>query len=91
MNAFTIDADNNITVHATKKAARQTGALTVFDSAESLAELIGQEQQTTGRNLERPDWRRTGEKVHQPVYCRKTHLRRGTKAHRARGSGARRL
>jgi hypothetical protein len=42
MNAFTIDADNNITVHATKKAARQTGA-GVFDSAENLAELIGQD------------------------------------------------
>ena len=40
MNAFTIDAENNITVHATKKAARETGA-GVFDTAESLAELIG--------------------------------------------------
>src|SRR5580658_2705748 len=40
MNAFTIDADNNITVHATKKAARETGA-SVFDSAKSLAELMG--------------------------------------------------
>ena len=40
MNAFTIDADNNITVHATKKAARGTGA-GVFDSAENFAELIG--------------------------------------------------
>jgi hypothetical protein len=40
MNAFTIDADNNITVHTTKKAARGTGA-GVFDTAEGLAELIG--------------------------------------------------
>ena len=40
MNAFTIDSDNNITVHATKKAARATGA-GVFDTAESLASLIG--------------------------------------------------
>ena len=40
MNAFTIDSDNNITVHATRKAARQTGA-GVFDTAENLAELIG--------------------------------------------------
>src|ERR1019366_10171255 len=40
MNAFTIDAENNITVHAIKKAARATGA-GVFDTAESLAGLIG--------------------------------------------------
>jgi hypothetical protein len=40
MNAFTIDADNNITVHASRKAARQTDG-GVFDTAESLAELIG--------------------------------------------------
>ena len=40
MNAFTIDSDNNIAVHATTKAARETGA-DVFDTAESLAELIG--------------------------------------------------
>src|SRR5580698_4225926 len=40
MNAFTIDEDNNITVHITKKAARATGA-GVFDTAEGLAELIG--------------------------------------------------
>jgi hypothetical protein len=40
MKAFTIDADNNITVHATRKAARETGA-DVFDTAENLAELIG--------------------------------------------------
>jgi hypothetical protein len=40
MNAYTIDADNNITVHATRKEARETGA-GVFDTAENLAELIG--------------------------------------------------
>lgn len=40
MNTFTIDADNNITVHATRKAARDTGA-GVFSTAENLAELIG--------------------------------------------------
>ncbi len=40
MNTFTIDSDNNITVHATRKAARQTGT-GVFDTAENLAELIG--------------------------------------------------
>ena len=40
MNAFTIDSDNNITVHATRKAARNTGA-GVFDTAENLAGLIG--------------------------------------------------
>jgi hypothetical protein len=40
MNVFTIDADNNITVHATKKAARETGA-DIFDTAANFAELIG--------------------------------------------------
>lgn len=40
MSAFTIDSDNNITVHATRKVARETGA-GVFDTAENLAELIG--------------------------------------------------
>jgi hypothetical protein len=40
MNAFTIDSDNNITVHASRKAARETGA-GVFDTAENFAELIG--------------------------------------------------
>jgi len=40
MHAFTIDTDNNITVHVTSKAARETGAA-VFDTAETLAELIG--------------------------------------------------
>jgi hypothetical protein len=40
MQAFTIDSDNNITVHANKKIARQTGA-GVFDTAENFAKLIG--------------------------------------------------
>src|SRR5277367_3383607 len=40
MHAYTIDADNNITVHPTRKAARETGA-GVFDTAENFAELIG--------------------------------------------------
>jgi hypothetical protein len=40
MHVFTIDTENNITVHPNKKVARQTGA-GVFDTAESLAELIG--------------------------------------------------
>jgi hypothetical protein len=44
MNAFTIDSDNNIAVHATLKAARETGA-GVFDTAENLAELIGADNQ----------------------------------------------
>ena len=42
MNAFTIDAENNITVHPTRKVARATGA-GVFDTAENLAELIGED------------------------------------------------
>ena len=40
MKTFTIDTDNNITVHASRKAARETGA-GVFASEEQLAELIG--------------------------------------------------
>jgi len=40
MKHFTIDSDNNITVHASKKAARETGA-NVFSTEEQLAELIG--------------------------------------------------
>ena len=40
MNAFTIDADNNITVHPNSKIARRTGA-GVFDTADNFAELIG--------------------------------------------------
>jgi hypothetical protein len=42
MNAFTIDADNNITIHPTRKAARETDG-GVFDTAENLAELIGRD------------------------------------------------
>jgi hypothetical protein len=40
MSIFTIDTDNNITAHLTRKVARQSGA-GIFDSAEGLAELIG--------------------------------------------------
>jgi hypothetical protein len=40
MNVFTIDSANNITVHATKKAARESGAAP-FDTAESFAGVIG--------------------------------------------------
>src|SRR5580692_9405356 len=40
MNVFTIDTDNNITVHPNRKIARQSGA-GVFDTAESFAALIG--------------------------------------------------
>jgi hypothetical protein len=40
MKTFTIDTDNNITVHASRKAARETGQ-GVFASEEQFAELIG--------------------------------------------------
>ena len=40
MKHFTIDTDNNITVHASKKAARETGAA-VFSTEEQFADLIG--------------------------------------------------
>ena len=40
MKHFTIDTDNNITVHASKKAARETGA-GVFSTEEQFADLIG--------------------------------------------------
>src|SRR5258707_12158729 len=40
MKTFTIDADNNITVHPSRKAARETGA-GVFATEEQLADLIG--------------------------------------------------
>src|SRR5258708_182380 len=40
MKTFTIDADNNITVHSSRKAARETGA-GVFATEEQLADLIG--------------------------------------------------
>ena len=39
MKAFTIDTDNNITVYASRKGARETG-LGVFASEEQFAELI---------------------------------------------------
>jgi hypothetical protein len=44
MKVFTIDADNNITVHASRKAARETGA-GVFTTAATFAELIGSDSQ----------------------------------------------
>jgi hypothetical protein len=40
MKTFTIDNENNITVHASRKAARETGA-GVFASEEQFADLIG--------------------------------------------------
>ena len=40
MNVFTIDADNNITVHPNRQIARGTGA-DAFDTVENFAELIG--------------------------------------------------
>jgi hypothetical protein len=40
MKTFTIDNDNNITVHTSRKAARETGA-GVFATEEQFAELIG--------------------------------------------------
>jgi hypothetical protein len=40
MKTFTIDTDNNITVHSSRKAARETGA-GVFATEEQLADLIG--------------------------------------------------
>jgi hypothetical protein len=40
MKTFTIDADNNITVHTSRKAARETGA-GVFATEEQFADLIG--------------------------------------------------
>ena len=40
MKTFTIDTDNNITVHASRKAARETGA-GVFATEEQFADLIG--------------------------------------------------
>jgi Protein of unknown function (DUF3489) len=40
MKTFTIDADNNVTVHGSKKAAKETG-LPSFASAEEFAEIIG--------------------------------------------------
>ena len=40
MKMFTIDTDNNITVHTSRKAARETGA-GVFATEEQFADLIG--------------------------------------------------
>jgi hypothetical protein len=40
MKTFTIDSDHNITVHTSRKAARETG-LGVFATEEQLADLIG--------------------------------------------------
>jgi hypothetical protein len=40
MKTFTIDAENNITIHANRKAAKETG-LAVFASEEQFTELIG--------------------------------------------------
>src|SRR4051812_5632280 len=40
MKAFTIDTDNNITVHTSRKAARETG-LGAFATEEEFATLIG--------------------------------------------------
>ena len=40
MKTFTIDSENNITVHASRKAARETG-LGAFASEEQFADLIG--------------------------------------------------
>src|SRR5260370_3722585 len=40
MKTFTIDADNNITTHPSRKAARETGA-GVFATEEQFADLIG--------------------------------------------------
>jgi Protein of unknown function (DUF3489) len=40
MKTFTINSDNNITVHTSRKAARDTGA-PVFASEEQFADLIG--------------------------------------------------
>ena len=40
MKTFTIDADNNITLHPSRKAARETGA-GVFATEEQFADLIG--------------------------------------------------
>ena len=44
MKTFTIDAENNITIHASRKAARDTGA-GVFATEEQFADLIGPDNQ----------------------------------------------
>jgi hypothetical protein len=62
MKHFTIDTDNNITVHPSKKAARDTGA-GVFLNEVQLADLDRPRQQEAGRNLEQPDGREAGDQV----------------------------
>src|ERR1035438_2531436 len=47
MKHFSIDTDNNITVHASKKAARETGE-GVFSSEVQLADLIGTDHKRLG-------------------------------------------
>jgi hypothetical protein len=44
MKTFTIDAENHITIHASRKAARDTGA-GVFATEEQFADLIGPDNQ----------------------------------------------
>jgi hypothetical protein len=44
MKTFTIDAENNITIHASRRAARDTGA-GVFATEEQFADLIGPDNQ----------------------------------------------
>jgi hypothetical protein len=44
MKHFTIDPDNNITLHASRKAARETGAA-VFSTEEQFADTIGNDNQ----------------------------------------------
>ena len=41
MKHFTINAENNITVHASRKAARETENAGVFSTEEQFADLIG--------------------------------------------------
>jgi hypothetical protein len=41
MKAFTIDAENNIVVHTSAKAAPKTEGTELFTSQDSLAELAG--------------------------------------------------
>ncbi len=44
MKTFTIDAENNITIHASRKVAKETG-WGVFASEEQFAEVIGTDNQ----------------------------------------------
>jgi len=50
MKAFTIDTDNNITVHASRKAAKEAGA-GVFASEVEFADLIGPDISGWSRSL----------------------------------------